>query len=155
MAKVTYCITIILLALSAILLSGCDSDGAQGPEVLFSELPEQEINVDKLEIFHFHGTNQCYSCITVGNYAEETVNTYFADELKSGRIVFGHVNAELPENSELVKKYGATGSSLWLGVYSGDGFKAEQNTQVWYKIRDKQDYMDYLKVVIEQKLAGK
>jgi hypothetical protein len=28
----------------------------------------------------FHATNQCYSCITAGKYAEETVNKYFAKE---------------------------------------------------------------------------
>jgi hypothetical protein len=122
-----------------------------------SELSENEyeINIEKLEIYHFHATNQCYSCITVGDYAEETVNTYFADELKSEKIVFGHINGELPENKDLVIKYGATGSSLWLGTYSKDGmFTPEQNINVWYKISNKNDYMNYLKGVIEQKLAG-
>jgi len=39
--------------------------------------------------------------------------------------------------------------------YSEDGkFKAEENVNVWYKIKDKQDYMNYLKGIIEQKLAG-
>jgi hypothetical protein len=114
-----------------------------------------EINIDKLEIYHFHGTHQCYSCITVGDYAEETVNTYFADELKSGKIVFGHINGELPENKDLVIKYGVTSASLWLGTYTRDGqFSAEQNTNVWYKISNKEEYMTYLKGVIEQKLAG-
>ena len=114
-----------------------------------------EINIDKLEIFHFHGTHQCYSCITVGDYAEETVKTYFADELNSGKIVFGHINGELMENRDLVMKYGVTGSSLWLGVYTKDGkFIPEQNINVWYKIGNKREYMEYFKGVIEQKLAG-
>lgn len=112
------------------------------------------VNVDKLEIYHFHGTNQCYSCITMGNLAEETVNTYFADELESGEIVFGHVNVDLPENKDLVIKYGATGSSLWLGAYNGEEFKAEENVNVWYKIKDKEDYLAYLKGIIEQRLTG-
>jgi len=60
----------------------------------------------------------------------------------------------LSENEDLVMKYGATGSSLWLGTYVGDNFNVEQNVQVWYKIKDKQDYMNYLKGIIEQKLIG-
>jgi len=116
---------------------------------------ERTVNIDKLEIYHFHGTHQCYSCITVGQYAEETVNAYFADEMKSGRIVFGHINGELPENRDLVAKYGVTSASLWLGTYAKDGrFSAEQNINVWYKIDNKEAYMTYLKGVIEQKLAG-
>jgi hypothetical protein len=62
----------------------------------------------------------------------------------------------LPQNTELVKKYGATGSSLWIGVYSKDGkFTKEENVNVWYKIDNKQGYIDYLKGVIETKLTGK
>jgi len=113
-------------------------------------------DIEKIEIYHFHGTNQCYSCKTVGAYAEETINTYFSNELKSGKIVFGHINGELPENKELVIKYGATGSSLLIGTYYTDGtFLKEENTNVWYKIDNKQGYIDYLKGVIETKLTGK
>ena len=115
---------------------------------------EHTINIDKLEIYHFHATHQCYSCITVGAYAEETVNTYFADELESGKIVFGHVNVDLLENIDLATKYEVTGSSLWLGIYDKNGFHKEENVNVWYKISNKQGYMNYLKGIIEQKLAG-
>ena len=112
-------------------------------------------DIEKIEVYHFHGTNQCYSCKTVGAYAEETINNYFANELKSGKIVFGHINGELPENSELVKKYGATGSSLWIGTYYKDRkFTKEENINVWYKIDNKPGYIDYLKSVIESKFSG-
>lgn len=112
-------------------------------------------DIEKIEVIHFHGTNQCYSCVTMGDLAEETINTYFADELKKGEITFAHINAELPENKEKAVKYGATGSSLWIGTYYEDGtFKKEQNTNVWYKINNKQDFMNYLKGVIEGKFSG-
>ena len=110
--------------------------------------------VEKVEIYHFHRTSQCYSCKTVGAYAEETVNTYFAPELASGKVVFGHVNTELPENKALVEQYGPTGASLWIGVYNESGFHKEENVNVWYKIGNKDEYMAYLKGVIEKRLAG-
>jgi hypothetical protein len=110
--------------------------------------------VEKVEVYHFHGTNQCNSCITVGAYAEETVSLFFSEQLKSGKIVFGHINGELPENQELVMKYGATGSSLWIGVYNSSGFYPEQNVNVWYKINNKAEYMNYLKDLIDKRLAG-
>ena len=151
-------IAIIGILLFSLMLTGCKSNASQdnntGNSVTSTSTDERIINIDKLEIYHFHGTNQCYSCITVGDYAEATVNTYFKEEIEKGIIVFDHINGELPENRDLVIKYGATGSSLWLGTYKGDDFSAEQNTNVWYKIKDKTDYMNYLKGVIEQKLAG-
>ena len=115
---------------------------------------KHSINIEKLEIYHFHKTNQCYSCKTVGAYAEETINIYFKDELDKGIIIFDHINIDLLENKDLAVKYGATGSSLWIGTYKNKQFNAEQNTNVWYKIKNKEDYMIYLKNIIEQKLAG-
>jgi hypothetical protein len=111
--------------------------------------------IEKIEVYHFHATRQCYTCKTVGAFSEETVNTYFADELKSGKIVFAHVNIDLPENKALVNKYEAKGSSLLIGVYGKDGsFSKQEDTNVWYKIDNETDFMNYLKGVIEQKFSG-
>ncbi len=110
--------------------------------------------VQKVEVYHFHRTQQCYSCVTLGAYAEETVKTYFAPEVAAGKVVFAHVNVDLPENKALVEHYGPTGSSLWIGVYNKTGFSKEENVNVWYKIGNKDDYMTYLKGVIEKRLAG-
>jgi hypothetical protein len=112
-------------------------------------------DIEKVEVYHFHATRQCYTCKTVGALAEETVNTYFADELESGKLVFASVNIELPENKVLVDKYEAKGSSLLIGVYGKDGtFSKQEDVNVWYKIDNKEDYMIYLKGVIEQKFSG-
>jgi len=110
--------------------------------------------VEKVEVYHFHATRQCVTCKTVGAFSEETVNTYFANELKSGKLVFAHVNIDLPENKALVDKYEAKGSSLIIGVYGKDGtFSTQEDTAVWYKM-DKTDFRDYFKGVIEQKFSG-
>jgi len=109
---------------------------------------------DKVEVFHFHGNSQCYSCKTIGAYSEETINTYFPDELKSGKLVYAHVNYDLPENKELARKYGAASSSLWIGVYKNKTLSKEQDINVWYKIDDKKGFMDYLRNAIEKKLRG-
>ncbi len=156
----------LLFILAAVLVSsGCvnqendtgnDDAGVQVQEqgMSIADVPLSD-DIDKVEVLHFHGHNQCYSCVTLGDFAEETMNTYFAEELESGDVVFAHVNGELPGNSALVQKYGATGSSLWIGVYRNDGsFSKEQNTNVWYKINDKEGFMDYLRGVIEEKLGG-
>ena len=112
-------------------------------------------DIEKIEVIHFHSTNQCYPCRTLGELTEETINVYFQDELKRGKITFAHINVDLPENKELVEKYGAIGSSLLIGTYYMDGsFLREQNNNVWYKIGDKTDFMNYFKEVIESKLSG-
>ncbi|MCX6819582.1 MAG: nitrophenyl compound nitroreductase subunit ArsF family protein [Candidatus Aenigmarchaeota archaeon] len=146
---------VLSVIFSVILISGCVNNEQNITENNSStEYDKTSFNVEKVELIHFHGTNQCYSCITVGSLAEETVNTYFSEELKSGKVTFVHVNAELPENRELVLKYNVTSASLWIGVYDKNGFHPEQNVNVWYKISNKDDYMSYLKGIIEKRLSG-
>ena len=112
-------------------------------------------DIEKVEVYHFHATRQCVTCKTVGAFSEETVNTYFSNELKSGKLVFAHINVDLPENKAFVDKYEAKGSSLLIGVYGKDGsFSKQEDTNVWYKIGDKPEYIAYLKGVIESKLSG-
>lgn len=110
--------------------------------------------VEKVEVYHFHGDQQCASCIAVGNLAEKTVNENFKDELASGRLVFSHVNYDLPENAALATKYGVTGSSLWIGVYDANGFDKEENIKVWYLINNKEAYSAYLSGIISKRLNG-
>ncbi len=110
--------------------------------------------VSKVEVFHFHSTQQCYSCKTVGQYAKETVEAYFPVQVSEGKVEFRSINIDLPENREMTMKYGATGSSLWLGIYDESGFHAEQNVKVWYKLDDKDGFMNYLKEVVDKRLAG-
>ena len=108
----------------------------------------------RVEVYHFHGNAQCESCIKVGAYAENTVNRHYISERASGKISFAHVNYDLPENKELAKKYGVTGSSLWIGTYANGVFHKEENIKVWYRIDDEDAYISYLKGVLDKRLAG-
>ena len=113
-------------------------------------------DIEKIEVYHFHTARQCYTCKTLGAYSEETVKTYFQDELDSGKIVYDHINIDEPKNEILTKKFGATGSSLIIGINTNDGsFSKQEDTNVFYKISDKNEFMNYLKGVIENKLSGK
>ncbi len=151
--------TIFILMLAvALMISGCNIDAGTndgGNNAENSTEISDNITVQKVEIYHFHAALQCYSCKTMGAYAEETVNLFFSEQKKSGQIVFDHINIELPENAELVKKYGVAGSSLWIGVYdSSGGFYKEENVDVWYMIDDKDGYLLYLKLIINKRLEG-
>lgn len=141
-------------------VAGCtsaSSPDASSPEVAASPAPLSTISantVQRVEVFHFHGKQQCVSCIAVGDLAEKTVNDNFKTELASGRLVFAHVNYNLPENTLLAKKYGVTGSSLWIGVYNGTAFSKEEDIRVWSLINNKEAYTTYLSGIITRRLNG-
>jgi hypothetical protein len=134
-------------------VAGCTS--ASSPVAATTSTPRSPNSpVDRVEVFHFHGTQQCYSCRTVGDLAEQTVNDNFKIELASGQLVFAHVNYDLPENAALKTAYGVTGSSLWIGVYDADGFHKKQETSVWYLIDDPDAYSAHLSEVVTKRLTG-
>ena len=151
----------IAVIIASAFLAGCTSTSPQPaaspsapPITAGTSLASANSTVERVEVYHFHGTQQCYSCITLGDLAEKTVNASFRDELASGRLVFAHVNYDLPENAALKKKYGVTGSSLWIGVYDADGFHKKQDTKVWYLIDDENAYSAYLSGLITKRLNG-
>jgi len=144
------------LVLLLLAVSGCTDFSSHSGAALSPQSSAAGTNstVVRVEVFHFHGTQQCTSCIAVGDLAEKTVNASFKPELASGRIVFAHVNYDLPENAALTTKYNVTGSSLWIGVYDVSGFHKEQDTRVWSLINNEGLYSTYLSGIITKRLNG-
>jgi hypothetical protein len=140
------------LVLLFLAFSCCTS--VTGPSPSYQQSAINATTVEKVEVFHFYGNHQCASCIAVGDLAERTVNASFGTELASGRLVFAHVNYDLPENAALAAKYNVTGSSLWIGVYDANGFHKEQDTRVWSLTGSEDDYTRYLTGLITKRLSG-
>jgi len=110
--------------------------------------------VQQVEVYHFHPTNGCITCTTIGNYAEELIKKSYPSELENKKIVFDHINYQDPKNADLVKKFGVTGSSLMIGVTNASGFHKEENVKVWYIVGDKGKFDTYLKDLLDKRLAG-
>ncbi|HWQ68186.1 MAG TPA: nitrophenyl compound nitroreductase subunit ArsF family protein [Methanospirillum sp.] len=126
--------------------------------ILIGGVTAEETNssagITQVEVYHFHPTNGCYTCTTIGNYAEELIKKSYPAELESKKIVFDHINFQESKNADLVNKFGVTGSSLMIGVTNGTGFHKEENTKVWYKVGNKDEFMTYLKDLLDKRLAG-
>lgn len=146
----------LVLACLALLIvvSGCTSVPPHSVPAAQPSLSGTNNSVVKVEVYHFHGNQQCTSCIAVGELAEKTVNASFRDELASGRLVFAHVNYDLPENAAQAARYNVTGSSLWIGVYDANGFHRQQDLDVWSLTNDNETYQTYLSAIILKRLNG-
>ena len=107
-----------------------------------------------VELYHFHGNQQCYSCKKLGEMAEDVTNTYYPDELASGKLIFGHVNYQDPKNAELVQMYEVSTSSLMIGVHTKDSFAKADIVQAWYCIDDKEEYEMVLCDIFDPLLKG-
>ncbi|NSW45120.1 MAG: hypothetical protein HPY79_04830 [Bacteroidales bacterium] len=66
----------------------------------------------KLLVYYFHLTHRCNTCQSIEATTKKVLETYYANELKNGTIIFQTFNCELPENKVLVDKYQAYGATL-------------------------------------------
>lgn len=106
-------------------------------------------------VYNFHVTNRCASCIAIEEATTKTLNTYFSEELKQGRIKRQILNADDKANSKISEKYEAFGSGLFITRsfqgketttdLTGDGFKFAKNKEERFIGILKSKISEYLK----------
>jgi uncharacterized protein YbaA (DUF1428 family) len=109
---------------------------------------------DKIEVVYFYWPQRCTGCI----YAEDTtlyiLETYFADELASGKITWATYDVAAEENAALVEKYEAYTSSLFINTIIDGVDHIEQLTKIWSVLGDDEAFIEVVKSAIEQSLSG-
>lgn len=65
-------------------------------------------------VFVFHAAQRCATCKAIDAVVAEVLESDFADDVKSGKIVLRDVDASNPENRPLVEKYEVYSTSLLL-----------------------------------------
>jgi len=83
---------------------------------------------------------------------ENTINTYFADELTDGELVFVLVDVQDDANSAIIDKYGAYTSSLYMNKVVNGVDDIENITGIWFFIGKDQEFIDYVNEEIEVRL---
>ncbi|MDD5696580.1 MAG: nitrophenyl compound nitroreductase subunit ArsF family protein [Candidatus Pacebacteria bacterium] len=149
---------IIIIAILAIAASGFILFSDHGQEkqananygIVDIKLPK----ADKIEVFLFHATQRCISCINVGKFAKKTIDDNFNEELKSGKIVFREINIDLLENYQLAEKFQASGSSLFINTIRDGKDYIEQDLKVWRMVGDEAMFESYFKEKIENILKN-
>lgn len=109
---------------------------------------------DRVDVVYFHPTRRCYSCMWLEAGTNYTVNTYFADELASGELTFQVINIDDEANSEIVGKYGAFTSSLFINTVRDGIDHIEHASEVYYFIGREEAFVTALKSKIEKCLNG-
>ena len=85
---------------------------------------------ERVEVLYFHGKQRCATCMAIEKYAREVVSQDFADEQKSGKVVFKVVDISTTEGMKLAKSYRVTWSSLFINSWK-DGKEQRGNVTVF------------------------
>jgi hypothetical protein len=158
-SKVTILSSFLLIILLVGMLGACGGTTTEAPPD--SNTPPNSNGsemsptpADKVEVVYFYWPQRCTGCI----YAEDTVlyilETYFADELSSGKITWATYDVAAEENAALVEQYEAYTSSLFINTITDDTDHIEQLTKIWSVLFDDEAFIEVVKSAIEQSLSG-
>jgi hypothetical protein len=94
---------------------------------------------------YFHNTVRCVTCRTIEQRARETIESAFAADLASGRLVWQTLNMQKKENEHYATDYNLTSPSLVLALVEGDRvvrFAVLKDT--WTLVRKKAEFEAYV-----------
>ena len=103
-----------------------------------------------VEVIYTHRTNRCPSCIWAEGRLRWTIDTYFADEVAMGKLVFTTINIEYANNSAMVDKLGAYSSQMFINKIADGEEEIEEMTSLYLLLYSDQAYSDAAKALIEE-----
>ena len=111
---------------------------------------------DKVEVVYFHRHRRCEACTYAEDRISYIVQTYFKDDLASGKLTFGIYDVEDKNNSALAKKFGAIGSQLFINrVLDGiDHIRYIEEIWYWGCIDNEEVFDKTVKDLIRKSLYG-
>jgi hypothetical protein len=104
-----------------------------------------------VKVVYFHTDYRCATCTKLEKYSQETVEKYFANDLKSGKIVWESINYEEDKNEHYIDKFNLYNKSLILMKYENGKLKEWKNLEkIWELVSNKSKYVDYVKKEIKK-----
>ena len=117
-------------------------------------MPQASTNgTNMVEVVYFHRAQRCSGCIYAGDTTKYTVETYFAEELAEGKLVFKMLNLQDPANAAMVEKYGAYTSSLFINDIKGGIDHIEEVIDIWFLLHNDEQFVNLVKGELEKHLG--
>ncbi|GAH37214.1 unnamed protein product [marine sediment metagenome] len=82
------------------------------------------------------------------------METYFADELSSGKLTFRVLNVEDEGNAGIAEKYGAYTSSLFINTIKDGADHIAEVPEIWLLLGNDQEFIELVRNKIERSLKG-
>jgi len=154
-SKVKIWSSFLLIILAAGLLCACGSPAPEAPPT--SDTPPSDtspVPADKVEVVYFHRAQRCTGCVYAETGTRYTLETYFKDELASGKVTFETLNVEDDKNAAIVNEYDAYTSALFVNTITDGTDHIEEVTDIWFHLGDNEAFVEVVKSKIEQSLKG-
>jgi hypothetical protein len=117
-----------------------------GTTYLLDDARADSLQTNHISIYYFHGNMRCSNCNKFEQYSKEVVETYFKDEVASGKIEFKVINTEEKGNEHYVNDYKLYTKSLVISlVKDGKEVKFKNLEKIWEYVGNKERFFKYVK----------
>lgn len=134
-----------ILSLSGSILYACNSPAQ-------SIVQSSDRTEGVVEVVYFHRSQRCSSCLRAEDGIRRAIETYFKDELASGKLVFKVLNVQDEANAAIADKYGAAGSSLFVNEIKDGSDNIAEVTDIWLLLNNDTAFIKAVKSEIEKHL---
>ena len=105
----------------------------------------------KIEVYYFHFTRRCATCLSVEENAKKAVETLYADKVKKGEYSFKGINLDDENSKSIAEKLGIGGQTLL--VVCGDK-KIDITDKGFMNAYDLEKMKEEIKKAVELALKG-
>jgi hypothetical protein len=133
------------------------SQGWQSPAMTGSSaaLIKSSVDVsagrDRVELLYFHRTERCTSCNDAEQYLRDTLDTYYADAVRSGRLSLQSIDYQ--NDRAMAEKYHVKVQGLKIRTIDGGQENVKNVPEIWSYVGDRAAYMGFMKSVIDKELG--
>jgi hypothetical protein len=120
---------VILFVSVLAILAGSNSCINQGNKKVVA----QAINTSDVNVYYFHFTRRCATCMAVEENARKAIEALYPNEIKTGIYSFTSLNLDEASTKEIADKLGVGGQSLM--VVRGDK-KIDITSAAWMAAHD-------------------
>jgi len=108
-----------------------------------------------LDIYYFHATHRCPTCLKIEANARKAIETYFSEEVLNKSIIIHILNFEEPENATLFNKFELYSSSLVLNAIDNNGKETVMNMTdfAFTNAYEEDKFIQGLKSAIDKQLS--
>ncbi len=99
---------ILLMGVALLMMLGSISCNAQESKKAVTST----VSSAKVEVYYFHFTRRCNTCVSVEENAKLALETIYADKVKSGEYTFTGINLDDSSSKALAEKLGVGGQTL-------------------------------------------
>ena len=151
-ARRMICCLLFYLSLAPGLLYACATPVSTAP-VASDQLSRPS---DKVKVVYFHRPHRCEACIFAEQRISYIVNTFFKDELQSGKLTFEVYDLGDKNSAATASKYGAIGTQLVINAIEDGVDHIRHIQEIWYWgcIDNESVFNETVKNVIQKALYG-